>query len=35
MVMTHTGIPEDSPGAAGWEMALDKLAIYVETRPDQ
>jgi len=29
MVMTHAGIPEDSPGAAGWTMALDKLAAYV------
>jgi uncharacterized protein YndB with AHSA1/START domain len=35
MVMTHTGIPDDSPGAAGWVMALDKLATYVGTRPDQ
>jgi uncharacterized protein YndB with AHSA1/START domain len=35
MVMTHTGIPDDSPGAAGWVMALDKLATYIETRPDQ
>lgn len=26
MVMTHAGIPADSPGAAGWVMALDKLA---------
>ena len=25
MVMTHFGIPEGSPGAAGWQMALDKL----------
>lgn len=25
MVMTHIGIPEGSPGAAGWNMALDKL----------
>ncbi len=30
MVMTHAGIPEDSPGAAGWAMAFDKLAAYVE-----
>ena len=30
MVMTHTGIPEDSPGAAGWTMAFDKLAVYLE-----
>lgn len=26
MVMTHVGIPSDSPGAAGWTMAFDKLA---------
>jgi uncharacterized protein YndB with AHSA1/START domain len=29
MVMTHRGIPSDSPGAAGWTMALDKLAAHV------
>jgi uncharacterized protein YndB with AHSA1/START domain len=29
MVMTHAGIPSDSPGAMGWTMALDKLAAYV------
>jgi uncharacterized protein YndB with AHSA1/START domain len=29
MVMTHAGIPGDSPGAAGWAMALDKLAVHV------
>jgi len=29
MVMTHIGIPADSPGAAGWEMALAKLATRV------
>jgi uncharacterized protein YndB with AHSA1/START domain len=29
MVMTHTGIPSDSPGATGWAMALDKLATHV------
>ena len=28
MVMTHVGIPADSPGAAGWAMAFDKLAAY-------
>ena len=28
MVLTHTGIPSDSPGAAGWVMALDKLATH-------
>jgi uncharacterized protein YndB with AHSA1/START domain len=32
MVMTHAGIPADSPGAAGWTMAFDKLAAYVETQ---
>jgi uncharacterized protein YndB with AHSA1/START domain len=26
MVLTHVGIGEDSPGAVGWAMALDKLA---------
>ena len=31
MVLTHVGIPDDSPGAAGWAMALDKLATRVET----
>ena len=25
LVVTHVGIPADSPGAAGWTMALDKL----------
>jgi uncharacterized protein YndB with AHSA1/START domain len=29
MVMTHTGIPSDSPGAAGWQMAFDKLAAHL------
>ena len=32
MVMTHVGIPSDSPGAAGWTMALDKLAALITTR---
>jgi uncharacterized protein YndB with AHSA1/START domain len=31
MVMTHVGIPDDSPGAAGWAMAFDKLVAQVET----
>jgi uncharacterized protein YndB with AHSA1/START domain len=35
MVMTHSGIPAGSPGAAGWTMALDKLAAYVEAHRDQ
>jgi uncharacterized protein YndB with AHSA1/START domain len=26
MRLTHVGIPSDSPGAAGWTMAFDKLA---------
>jgi len=26
VIMTHVGIPSDSPGAAGWNMAFDKLA---------
>jgi uncharacterized protein YndB with AHSA1/START domain len=30
MVMTHAGIPSDSPGATGWTMAFDKLAARVE-----
>ena len=29
MVMTHAGIPSESPGAAGWTMAPDKLAAHV------
>jgi uncharacterized protein YndB with AHSA1/START domain len=32
MVLTHAGIPADSPGAMGWTMALDKLSAYVDTR---
>jgi uncharacterized protein YndB with AHSA1/START domain len=30
MVMTHVGVPAGSPGAAGWAMALQKLAERVE-----
>jgi len=29
MVMTHIGVPSDSPGAQGWGMALDKLEALV------
>lgn len=29
MVLIHAGIPQDSPGAAGWEMALDKLVAQI------
>ena len=35
MVLTHAGIAGDSPGAAGWAMALDKLAARVETHRDR
>lgn len=35
MVMTHLGIPADSPGASGWTMAFDKLAARVATRADR
>jgi Activator of Hsp90 ATPase homolog 1-like protein len=35
MVMTHAGIPSDSPGAAGWTMALDKLVAYVGAHSDR
>jgi uncharacterized protein YndB with AHSA1/START domain len=29
VVMTHAGIPSDSPGAMGWQMAFDKLAAHL------
>ncbi len=29
MVMTHVGIPADSPGGQGWAMAIDKLEARV------
>jgi uncharacterized protein YndB with AHSA1/START domain len=29
LTLTHIGIPSESPGAAGWTMALDKLAARV------
>ncbi len=32
MVMTHAGVPADSPGATGWNMAFDKLGAYLESR---
>lgn len=31
MIMTHVGIPADSPGAGGWGMALDKMGVYLES----
>jgi uncharacterized protein YndB with AHSA1/START domain len=30
MTLTHAGISGDSPGAAGWAMALDRFATLVE-----
>jgi uncharacterized protein YndB with AHSA1/START domain len=30
MVMTHSGIAAESPGAAGWAMALDKLEAQAQ-----
>jgi uncharacterized protein YndB with AHSA1/START domain len=35
MVMTHVGVPENSAGARGWNMAFDKLVAYVavQSRP--
>jgi uncharacterized protein YndB with AHSA1/START domain len=35
MVMTHVGVPSDSPGAAGWTMAIDKLASLVQAHADR
>ena len=33
MVMTHVGVPGDSPGAQGWAMAIDKMeALVAEVR---
>lgn len=33
VVVTHAGIPTDSPGADGWTMALDKLTALVFALP--
>jgi len=35
MVLTHVGIPHDSPGAAGWAMALGKLTAYLAAYSDR
>ena len=35
MILTHVGIPSDSPGAMGWNMAFDKLATYVAAQVNQ
>jgi hypothetical protein len=32
LVLTHTGIAAGSPGAAGWAMALRKLAAHAEAQ---
>lgn len=32
MVVTHRGVPADSGGAMGWQMALDKLTSYIDAR---
>jgi len=29
MIMTHTGVPADSPGAAAWNTAFDKLSGHI------
>jgi uncharacterized protein YndB with AHSA1/START domain len=29
LILTHAGIPADSPGASGWASALDKLANHL------
>ena len=29
--LVHHGIPEGSPGATGWQMALDKLEAALST----
>ncbi len=29
VTLTHRGIPADSPGAMGWNMALDKLTTHL------
>lgn len=31
MIMTHAGVPADSPGASGWNQAFDKLAEHIGT----
>lgn len=29
LTLTHVGVPADSPGAQGWAMALDDLAVLL------
>jgi uncharacterized protein YndB with AHSA1/START domain len=35
MLLTHLGIPSDSPGAAGWTMAFDKLAAHAAAQTNR
>ncbi len=35
MVMTHAGVPADSPGASGWNQAFNKLADYIASAIDE
>ncbi|MEX0757630.1 MAG: SRPBCC domain-containing protein, partial [Acidimicrobiia bacterium] len=32
LILTHAGIPADSPGEMGWIMALDKLEQHLVTQ---
>lgn len=34
LTVTHVGVPADSPGAAGWTMALDKMVAHVGAQID-
>lgn len=34
MTMTHRGVPADSPGAHGWNMAIDKLVARLAAELD-
>ncbi len=34
MVMTHLGVPADSPGGQGWTMAIDKMETRVAQQRD-
>lgn len=33
MTLTHFGVPEGSPGAAGWSMALEKFGAHIAAQP--
>jgi uncharacterized protein YndB with AHSA1/START domain len=35
MVMTHAGIPAESPGATGWAMAFEKLIARVQAHTER